>query len=46
MYDVILNIIGHEVPEEMIIQICSVCIPIFSVVFIDLMYRVFRHFWR
>lgn len=55
MYDVINDIIGHvwqtgtnynSTEQQLIYFICGACIIVFSVVFIDLIYRVFRHFWR
>lgn len=52
MYEVIKDIIGFsisEVPtyeEQLILQVCCIVIVILLVTFIDLFYRVFRHFWR
>lgn len=52
MYDVIDNIISHtwesqySSDQQYIYYICGALIVIFSVVFIDLVYRVFSHFWR
>lgn len=51
MYDIIKQIIDHvwqtsSNDQQYIYYICSVLIPVFTVVFIDLVYRVFRHFWR
>ena len=55
MYDVVYNIIGHvwesgtsynSTQQQYIYFVCGCLIIIFSVVFIDLIYRVFRHFWR
>lgn len=54
MYDVIETIIGHvwntnnynTTEQQLIYYICGACIIILTVVFIDLIYRVFRHFWR
>lgn len=54
MYDVIVEIIGHEFSnsnygtsfEQIIFYICCVLICVFTTVFLDLIYRVFRHFWR
>lgn len=51
MYDVISRIISHvwvtnDSMQQYILYICCVLIPVLTVVFIDLIYRVFRHFWR
>lgn len=52
MYDVINEIINHVfIPEnvadqQIIYCICGALIIILTVVFIDLIYRVFRHIWR
>lgn len=52
MYDVISNIINHEYisnyngDQQYIYYICGAVIVILTVVFIDMIYRVFRHFWR
>ena len=51
MYDIIENIIGHtwttgSSDQQYIFYCCIVLIIIFSCVFIDLIYRVFRHFWH
>lgn len=54
MYDIIEQIISHawessnysSTEQQIIYYICGTCIILFVVVFIDLMYRVFRHFWR
>ena len=47
MYDVIYNIIGHpNVSEDLVLSICGVLICVITAVFIDLFYRLFRHFWR
>ena len=51
MYQVIQNIINHEWlsnyngDQQYIYYICGALIVIFSMVFIDLVYRVFSHFW-
>lgn len=51
MYDVISRIIDHSwttntSDQQYIYYICGALIVVFSVVFIDLIYRVFSHFWR
>lgn len=54
MYDVIQNIIEHTwdtsnystSEQQLIYYICGACIIIFGVTIIDLLYRIFRHFWR
>lgn len=54
MYDIIKQIIGHtwdsgsysSSEQQIVYYIAGTCIIIFVVVFVDSMYRVFRHFWR
>lgn len=51
MYNIISQIINHvwvtsDNMQTYIMYICSVILPVLTVVFIDLMYRVFRNFWR
>ena len=55
MYDLISNIINHvwqtgtnvnSTEQQTLYYICGSLIIIFAVVFIDLLYRIFRHFWR
>ena len=52
MYSVIESIIGHTwqsnytSDQQYIYYIAGALIVIFSVVFVDLIYRVFTHFWR
>lgn len=52
MYNIISNIIGHQWitsgagEQQYIYYICAALIIIFVVVFIDMIYRVFSHFWR
>lgn len=51
MYDIIQNIIDHSwttstSEQQYIYYCCIVLIIIFSCVFVDLIYRVFRHFWH
>lgn len=55
MYDVIYNIISHawqtsnsssSTEQQIIFYICGVLIVILTVVFLDTIKDVFRHFWR
>lgn len=51
MYDIILGIIDHNwstgsSEQQYIYYIAGALIVIISVVVIDLVYRIFRHFWR
>lgn len=52
MYDIISNIIDHvwqsnySSDQQYIYYIAGSLIIIFAVVFVDLVYRVFDHFWR
>lgn len=51
MYAIIDNIINHNwttgsSDQQYIYYICGAIIVILVVVFIDLIYRVFSHFWR
>ena len=52
MYDIISRIIDHNWitqnagDQQYIYYICGAVIIILLVVTIDLIYRVFRHFWR
>lgn len=52
MYDLISDIINHSWitqgagDQQYIYYICGALIVILTVVFIDLVYRVFSHFWR
>lgn len=54
MYDIVKQIISHSwdtgsyssSEQQYIYYICGVLIIVLTVVFIDLIYRVFRHFWR
>lgn len=52
MYDIIESIIGHTWQsnytgdQQYIYYACIALIIIFAVVFLDLIYRVFSHFWR
>lgn len=52
MYDIIKNIIDHSWitqsagDQQYIYYICGALIIVFVVVVIDLIYRIFSHFWR
>lgn len=52
MYEIIRNIIDHSWitqnsgDQQYIYYICGCLIVILTVVFIDMIYRVFSHFWR
>lgn len=52
MYEIIENIIGHvwntqyNGDQQYIYYICGALIIIFAIVIIDLVYRIFSHFWR
>lgn len=54
MYDIIQQIISHtwvsgsssSGDQTYIYYMCGALIVIFSCVFIDLVYRVFSHFWK
>ncbi len=52
MYDLIEAIIGHTwqsnytSDQQYIYYICGALIIIFACTFIDIIYRIFRHFWR
>lgn len=52
MYDIIQRIIGHSWisqgagDQQYIYYVCCALIIIFSVVIIDLVYRIFSHFWH
>lgn len=52
MYDLISDIIGHVwtntsgTEQSIIYYICGVVIIIILAVFIDILYRLFSHFWR
>ena len=51
MYDIISTIIDHawingDGTQQYIFYICGALIIVLSSVFIDLIYRIFRHFWR
>lgn len=51
MYEIIRQIINHtwvtnDSMQQYIVYICGALIIVLTTVFIDLVYRVFRHFWR
>lgn len=51
MYDIIYQIIGHAwatgtSEQQYIYYICGALIIILTCVFVDMVYRVFSHFWR
>lgn len=51
MYDLIDTIIGHNwttgsSDQQYIYYIAGALIIILTVVFVDMVYRVFSHFWR
>lgn len=51
MYDLISNLIDHSwstasSEQQYIYYICGALIIILTCVFIDMIYRVFSHFWR
>ncbi|MBQ9839099.1 MAG: hypothetical protein IJO56_06400 [Oscillospiraceae bacterium] len=50
MYDIIYEIIGHnwttgDSAQQYIFFVCAALIIILTVVFIDMVYQVFSHFW-
>lgn len=51
MYDIIFRIIQHSYTQgdsmqQYIIYTCCALVCILTVVFSDMIYRIFRHFWR
>lgn len=51
MYDILYSIIDHSYSsgdsmQQYIIYGCVCLIIMFSAVFLDMVYRVFTHFWR
>lgn len=51
MYDLIANLIDHswvqgDSMQQYIVYICGALIMVLVSVFIDLVYRIFSHFWR
>lgn len=52
MFDIIRQIISHSWDtqyggdQNQIYYICGALIIVLTIVFIDLIYRVFSHFWR
>lgn len=51
MYDLVAEIINHSwqsnysSDQQYIYYICGALIVLFSMVFVDLIYRLFNHFW-
>ena len=51
MYDIVYNILNHaytqgDTIQSYVLYTCCSLIIILTVVFIDMLYRIFRHFWR
>ena len=51
MYDIISNIINHSwatsaSEQQYIYYICGALIVLLTCVFIDMIYRIFSHFWH
>lgn len=51
MYDIIYGLIDHSYTtgdsmQQYVIYTCCALIILLTVVFIDMVYRVFSHFWR
>lgn len=51
MYDIIENLINHNwvtgtSDQQYIYYICGALIILFTCVIIDMVYRVFSHFWK
>ena len=51
MYDIIENLINHHwvtgtSDQQYIYYICGALIILFTCVIIDMVYRVFSHFWK
>lgn len=51
MYDIIESMIGHawttgDSSQQYIYYTCCALIIILTVAFVDMVYRIFRHFWR
>lgn len=51
MYEIIQRMISHtwttgSTDQQYIYYICGALIILFTCVFIDIIYRIFRHFWR
>lgn len=52
MYDVVSEIISHTwqsnytSDQQYIYYICGALLIIFAVTFVDMIYRIIRHFWR
>lgn len=47
MYEMIESMLAHEISDPQQVEfICGALILVFTVVFIDMVYRIFSHFWR
>lgn len=50
MYDLILNMLGIESftsgYNSTVLYICAIIISVLLFIVCDLIYRIFRHFWR
>ncbi len=51
MYDIVKNIIDHawvtnSSDQQYIYYICGTLIVILTVVIVDMVYRIFSHFWK
>lgn len=51
MYDIVSGVIDHSwmtnnSEQQYIYYICGALIILLTCVFVDLVYRIFRHFWR
>lgn len=51
MYDLIYDIIGHSwttgtSEQQYVYFTCAALIIVLTVVFLDMIYRTFSHFWR
>lgn len=51
MFDIIYNIISHswetgDSSQQYVYVICGALIIVLTAVFVDMIYRVFSHFWR
>lgn len=51
MYDIVSNIIDHSwstgsSEQQYIYYICGTLIVILTVVIVDMVYRIFSHFWK
>lgn len=50
MYDLIENMLGVNISStgynSIVIYVCAIIISVLLFVVCDLIYRIFRHFWR